>query len=66
MFILKEFVLKTLRGMVGNYPEFQIREFALNWYAKGVLTDDDLATIEEWFAPVEEDEEVIEEDSPVV
>lgn len=55
MFSLKDFVLKTLHGMVGNYPEFQIREFALNWYSRGVLNDSDLDTIEGWFAPVEEE-----------
>ena len=38
--------MKTLRGMIGNYPDFQVREYALNWYAKGTLTEDDLATVE--------------------
>lgn len=51
MFSLNEFVMKTLNGMIGNYPEFQVREYALNWYSKGVLTEEDLTEIEMWFAP---------------
>ena len=46
MFNLNAFIMKTLRGMIGNYPDFQVREYALNWYAKGTLTEDDLATVE--------------------
>lgn len=64
MFSIKNFVMKTLQGMKERYPEFQVREFALGWYSKGVLTDDDLATIEDWYAPVvpvEEDPIIIEE-----
>ena len=38
--------MKTLEGMIGNYPDFQVREYALNWYAKGKLTEDDLASID--------------------
>lgn len=52
MFSLHDFVLKTLRGMVGNYPEFQVREYALNWFAKGVLTEGDLCEVEGWFLPI--------------
>jgi hypothetical protein len=43
---MNEFLMKTLKGMIGNYPDFQVREYALNWYAKGKLTEDDLATID--------------------
>ena len=49
MFDLRKFVMETLRGMVHYYPEFQVREFALNWYAKGKLTEEDLAEVESWF-----------------
>ena len=38
--------MKTLNGMVGNYPDFQVREYATNWYSKGVLTEDNLAEID--------------------
>jgi hypothetical protein len=44
--------------MVGNYPEFQVREYALNWYGKGKLTEEDLATVESWFV---EEAETVEE-----
>lgn len=33
-FNLRKFVLKTLMGMKDNYSEFQVREYALNWYEK--------------------------------
>lgn len=46
MFSLNEFLMKTLRGMIGNYPDFQIREWASNWYAKGKLTEDNLSEID--------------------
>lgn len=59
MFKINEFVMKTLKGMIGNYPDFQVREYALNWYAKGVLTEENLAEIEEILCPTVE--EVIEE-----
>ena len=46
MFDIKDFVMKTLKGMIGAYPDFQVREYALNWYAKGKLTEEDLAEID--------------------
>jgi hypothetical protein len=46
MFNMKEFVMKTIKGMIGAYPDFQVREYALNWYAKGKLTEEDLAEID--------------------
>ena len=46
MFDIKNFVMKTLKGMLGVYPDFQVREYALNWYAKGKLTEEDLAEID--------------------
>lgn len=64
MFNIKDFIMDTLKGMKGNYPDFQIKEYALNWYAKGKLAEEDLAELEEYLAPpvVEEvTEEVIEE-----
>lgn len=60
MFDLRKFVMETLRGMFGNYPEFQVREYALNWYAKGKLTEEDLAEVENWFVLEEIPAETIE------
>lgn len=54
MFNIHDYIMKTLRGMVGNYPDFQIMEYALNWYEKGKLTETDLAEVESWFEPEEE------------
>lgn len=57
MFVLRDFIMETLKGMKGNYPDFQIREYALNWYGKGKLTEDDLAEIETLINPPEPVEE---------
>ena len=46
MFDINEFIMKTLKGMIGEYPDFQVREYALNWHEKGKLTEDDLADID--------------------
>lgn len=50
MFNLHDFILNTLKGMVGNYPQWQVQEYALNWYSKGKLTEADLATVESWYS----------------
>lgn len=61
MFSVHNFIMTTLRGMVGRYPDFQVREYALNWYGKGKLTEADISTVEEWLnppaAPVEDETE---------
>jgi hypothetical protein len=46
MFDVNGFIMKTLRGMIGNYPDFQVREYALNWHSNGKLTEEDLAAID--------------------
>lgn len=53
MFNLTTFIMDTLKGMKGNYPDFQIKEYALNWYGKGKLTEENLAELEEYLAPEE-------------
>lgn len=55
MFSLHDFVFKTLETMKNRLDEYQVRAYALSWYSKSVLTDDDLATIESWYS-VEETE----------
>ena len=68
MFVLRDFIMETLKGMKGNYPDFQIREYALNWYEKGKLTEEDLAEIEALINPPEpvegqpEDTELVEDE----
>lgn len=46
MFNMNRFLMKTIKGMIGAYPDFQAREYALNWYAKGKLTEEDLFTVD--------------------
>ena len=66
MFSLHDFVMKTLLGMVGNEPDYKVREYALGWYDKAKLTSEDMAqldaAIEAKNTPVDttEEEEVIE------
>ena len=58
VFSIHDFIMETLRGMVRIYPDFQVREYALNWYGKGKLNENDLAQVEEWLnPPVEQEQE---------
>lgn len=46
-FNLNDFVMKTIIGMIeANEPDYRVRQYALKWYEKEVLTDEDLITIE--------------------
>ena len=45
-FNLRDFILKTIVGMVGSEPDYKVRETALGWFTKSVLTEDDLAEID--------------------
>lgn len=49
VFNLHDFVMKTLKGMSEQYSEFQVREYALNWYSRGILKDEDMVEIENWY-----------------
>lgn len=60
MFNLHDFVIKTLSTMKNRLDEYQVRAYALSWYSKSVLTDEDLATIDGWYS-AEEDEETEED-----
>ena len=46
MFNINEFLMKTIKGMIGNYPDFQVREYAIGWWSKGKLTDNDMVEID--------------------
>lgn len=65
-FSIHDFVMKTLRGMKDQYPEFQVREYALNWYSKGVLTEEDLEEVDSWYIEPEPEpeEEIPTEETP--
>ena len=53
MFNLHDFVLRTLSTMKNRLDEYQVRSYALSWYSKSVLTDEDLATIDGWYSAEE-------------
>ena len=58
-FNLKTFVMKTLTSMrTGGEDEYKIMQYALKYYEKGVLTEEDLAEVQTWF----EDPEVSEKE----
>lgn len=46
MFSLSEFVFKTIKEMIGNEPDYKVKKYALGWYDKDVLTEEDLASID--------------------
>lgn len=60
MFSIHDFIMSAIKGMVGRYPDFQVREYSLNWYSKGKLTEEDLSAVEEWLTPVVEETPVEE------
>ena len=62
MFKLHDFIMKTVLGMVGSEPDFKVREYALGWYQKSVLTEFDLTEVEEALNKQEIIEEPIIED----
>lgn len=62
---LRNFVMKTILKMIdNNIAEWQVREYALGWYSKGVLTEEDLQEIEDKYK-VEPVEETVGENSTV-
>ena len=49
-FSLKNFVMKTLSSMKeAGEDEYKIMQYALKYYEKGVLVEEDLAEVESWF-----------------
>jgi hypothetical protein len=62
-FDLKIFVMKTLTSMKeAGEDEYKVMQYALKYYEKNVLTEEDLAEVESWFdaegeEPMEETEE---------
>ena len=67
MFDLREFVMKTLRGMAENEPGYKVNRYALGWFEKDVLTAEDLAEIDLLTTEPEEEisvEETTEEAQP--
>lgn len=46
---LRRFIMDTIRKMYNNVPEWQVREYSIGWYSKGVLIQDDLEEIASWY-----------------
>lgn len=57
MFDLHKFVMDTVTVMIGKEPEYKVRQYALGWLEKDVLTQEDLATLEVHFAELATEEE---------
>lgn len=65
-FSLKNFVMKTLTSMrFGGEDEYKIMQYALKYYEKGVLTEEDLAEVQAWFEDPEESEEETEQEESI-
>lgn len=45
MFNLHDFVMSTLRGMVGKEPDYKVQQYALGWFDKAGLTAADMEAI---------------------
>lgn len=56
---LHDFVMRGLISAISRMPDYWIINSALNWYDKGILTQEDLEVINSKLAPVVE--EVVEE-----
>lgn len=54
-FNLHDFVMKTIHKMItsGMEAEYKVMQYALSYYDKGVIIDDDMAQISEWIADQE-------------
>ena len=50
MFNIHDFVFETILGMIGKEPEYKVRQYALGWLEKDVLTQEDLAEVEACYA----------------
>lgn len=58
---LQKFVMRTLEQMCkSGESEYKVRQYALKWYTKEVLNDEDLITVNGWYSV---DEEETEEES---
>lgn len=55
-FSLKSFVMRTLESMKsGGEDEYKVMQYALKYYEKGVLAEDNLALVESWYEVTEEE-----------
>ncbi len=60
MFDLRDFVMRTLRGMAETEPGYKVNQYALGWFDRQVLTAEDLAVVDALTGVVEPEIEPIE------
>lgn len=60
MFDLREFVNRTIAGMIGVEAEYKVRQYATGWLDKGVLTVDDLQIVDDQLAALQAPESEID------
>lgn len=55
-FSLNNFVMRTLTAMRnGGEDEYKVMQYALKYYERGVLIEENMAEIESWYTPAEEE-----------
>lgn len=47
MFNFNDFLMVGLKGAIGNMADYQVILNATGWYEKGVLTEDNLAELQQ-------------------
>ena len=57
MFELRDFIINTIKSMLGNEAEYKVRKYASGWFEKDVLTLEDLQMIDDYYNPVIESTE---------
>ena len=65
MFDLREFINDTITSMMGNEPEYKVRQYASGWYEKGVLGDTDLQEVQTFYTSQNE-EQIMTTEEPVL
>lgn len=61
---LQKFVMRTLEQMYKcGESEYKVRQYALKWYTKEVLNDEDLVTVDGWYSVDAEEAEEAEDES---
>lgn len=62
MFSLSNFIKDGFLKAIGNKPDYEIKLKSADWFAKGVLTEEDLAEIEVAIENKNKDIEFLEEE----
>ena len=58
--------MKTLTSMKsGGEDEYKIMQYALKYYEKGVLSEENLAEVQAWFEDPEESKEETEQEESI-